>query len=95
MYLYFKRGTSYQCSSKLNCISWRQAQDGGWLATGNKMCGLGITSLGARAESRLGTANFTDHFSEVSNDSNQQGSILLYIMMNLFVDTAGALEGKC
>lgn len=69
MYLYFKRGASYQGSSKLNCISWRQGKDGGWLATGNKMGVLGITSLGAKAESRLGTANFTDHFSEVSNDA--------------------------
>ena len=31
------------------------------------MGGLGITSFGAKAESELGTANFTDHFSEVSN----------------------------
>ena len=29
------------------------------------MGGLGITSLGTEAESKLGTANFTDHFSEV------------------------------
>ena len=67
MYIHFKRGTSYQCSSKLNCIAWRQSEDDGWLATGNKMGGLGITSFGAKAESELGTANFTDHFSEVSN----------------------------
>lgn len=73
MYLCFKRGTSYQCSSKLNCISWKQDQDDGWLATGNKMSGLGITSLGTSAESKLATANFTDHFSEVSDNIMHRG----------------------
>jgi len=80
MYLCFKRGASYQGSSKLNCISWRPGQDGGWLATGNKMGVLGITSMGTKAENKLGTANFTDHFSEVSNDANK---ISISIVMNM------------
>jgi len=70
MFLYFKRGAGYQCSSKLTSISWRQSPEGGWLVTGNRLGGLGVTSFGQRGEldSNLGTANLSGHSSEVSDN---------------------------
>ena len=57
------------------------------------MCGLGITSLGVKAESRLGTANFTDHFSEVGNNSRL--SVHTFINCDECAGPVGALEGEC
>jgi len=70
MFLYFKRAASYQCSSKLTSMSWRQASEGGWLITGNRLGGLGVTSVGQKCEleSKLGTANLFGHISEVSDN---------------------------
>ena len=70
MFLYFKRAASYQCNSKLTSISWRQASEGGWLITGNRLGGLGVTSIGQKGEldSKLGTANLSGHISEVSDN---------------------------